>query len=266
MLGAVSDQGLAGWRQARTGRHRSGSAHRAGSQGRGLDPGPALAAHALLGAARVRGRAGSQARLPRVHTAAARALQADLPWLLDQDWVHRQHDPDQSGAAAELRAAIDAWDDPDVHAPLHRLDVLTQRLAAGERLRHRGRYLATMLPHLYTHAADSTPAAERGERVAALLADAYSLMHAAANRYGLTDVVAQAVDRHVTIAESSGDPLRSLQRGEHAIAEATGSQPMQCGYSSRCANPSSPPGSVTATSQTSSSRTRVAGSAPAGCP
>jgi hypothetical protein len=142
--------------------------------------------------------------------------------------VHRQHDPDQSGAAAELRAAIDAWDDPDVHAPL--------------------RYLATMLPHLYTHAADSTPAAERGERVAALLADAYSLMHAAANRYGLTDVVAQAVDRHVTIAESSGDPLRSLQRGEHAIAEATGSQPMQCGYSSRCANPSSPPASVTGSS------------------
>ncbi len=180
--------------------------------------------------------------------------------------MHRQHDPDQSGAAAELRAAIDAWDDPDVHAPLHRLDVLTQRLAAGERLRHRGRYLATMLPHLYTHAADSTPAAERGERVAALLADAYSLMHAAANRYGLTDVVAQAVDHHVTIAESSGDPLRSLQRGEHAIAEATGSQPMQCGYSSRCANPSSPPASVTgssatATSPTSSSRTPETGSA-----
>jgi hypothetical protein len=50
--------------------------------------------------------------------------------------------------ASELRAVIDAWGDPDIHAPLDPLDVLAQRIAAGERLRHRSRYdeLAVLPP------------------------------------------------------------------------------------------------------------------------
>ena len=184
-------------------------------------------------------------------TAAARALNTDLRWLLGQDRVHRQHDPEQPGPAGELRAVIDAWDDPDIHAPLDRLDVLAKRIVAGERLRHRGRYdeLAVLLPpllrQLYAHTADTTRGTELSEQVAALLADGYSLMHAAANRYGLVDVVAQAVDRHVDAAERSGDPLRpavaayrrtnhqmrygnftaalrSLQRAERGIADIAG--------------------------------------------
>ena len=48
---------------------------------------------------------------PAFATAAARALHTDLQWLLGQDRVHRQHDPDQPGApTAELRAVMDAWD------------------------------------------------------------------------------------------------------------------------------------------------------------
>jgi len=47
---------------------------------------------------------------PAFTTAAAGALQADLQWLLGQDRVHRQHDPEQPGApAAELRAVMDSW-------------------------------------------------------------------------------------------------------------------------------------------------------------
>lgn len=195
-----------------------------------------------------------QGRKPASHafaTAAARALNANLQWLLGQDQAHRQHDPEQPGPAHELRAVIDAWDDPDIRSPLDELDVLGQRITAGERLRHRGRYdeLAVSLPpllrQLYAHSADTTPATETGERVAALLADAYSLLHAAANRYGLLDVVAQAVDRHLDTAERSGDPLRpavaayrrtnhqmrfgnftaalrSLQRAERGIADIAG--------------------------------------------
>lgn len=195
-----------------------------------------------------------QGRKPASHAftiAAAGVLNADLRWLLGQDRVHRQHDPERPGPASELRVVIDAWDDPDVAGPLDGLDVLAQRITTGERLRHRGRYdeLAAMLPpllrQLYAHTADAAPGTELGERVAALLADGYSLMHAAANRYGLVDVVAQAVDRHVDAAERSGDPLRpavaayrrtnhqmrygnftaalrALQRAEGGIADVTG--------------------------------------------
>lgn len=195
-----------------------------------------------------------QGRKPASHTfttAAANALSADLQWLLGQDQVHRQHDPERPEPAGELRAVIDGWDDPDIRGPLDGLDVLARRIAAGERLRHRGRYdeLAAALPpllrQLYAHAADAAPGTEIGEQVAALLADGYSLMHAAANRYGLIDVVAQAVDRHLDAAERSGDPLRpavaayrrtnhqmrfgnftaalrALRRAEHGIADVSG--------------------------------------------
>jgi len=195
-----------------------------------------------------------QGRKPASHafaTAAARALQADPQWLLGQDRVHRQHDFEQPGPVGELRAVIDAWDDPDIRAPLDGLDVLAQRVAAGERLRHRGRYdeldsvLPPLLCQLYAHAADTSRGTELSEQVAALLADGYSLLHAAANRYGLVDVVAQAVDRHLDAAERSGDPLRpavaayrrtnhqmrfgnftaalrALQRAERGIADVSG--------------------------------------------
>ena len=195
-----------------------------------------------------------QGRKPASHafaTAAARALQADPQWLLGQDRVHRQHDFEQPGPVGELRAVIDAWDDPDIRAPLDGLDVLAQRVAAGERLRHRGRYdeldsvLPPLLRQLYAHAADTSRGTELSEQVAALLADGYSLLHAAANRYGLVDVVAQAVDRHLDAAERSGDPLRpavaayrrtnhqmrfgnftaalrALQRAERGIADVSG--------------------------------------------
>lgn len=109
-----------------------------------------------------------QGRKPASHaftTAAARALHTDLQWLLAQDRVHRQHDPDQPGApAAELRAVMDAWDDPGIDGPPAPLPELEAGLTRAEQLRRLGRYdgvLATLLPELlralYVHARDAVP-------------------------------------------------------------------------------------------------------------
>ena len=52
------------------------------------------------------------------------------------------------------------------------------------------------------------PGTQAAERTQANLCDAYSVIQSVANRYGLIDVVGQAVDRHITAANLSGDPLR----------------------------------------------------------
>ena len=160
-----------------------------------------------------------QGRKPASHaftTAAARALHTDLQWLLAQDRVHRQHDPDRPRApAAELRAVMDAWDDPGIDGPPASLSELEAGLARAEQLRRLGRYdgvLAAQLPGLlralYVHARDTVPGTQAAERTQANLCDAYSVIQSVANRYGLVDVVGQAVDRHLAAAGLSGDPLR----------------------------------------------------------
>ncbi len=130
--------------------------------------------------------------------------------------MHRQHDPEQPGApAAELRAVINAWDDPGLDGPPPPLSEVEAGLARAEQLRRLGRYdgvLAARLPGLlralYVHARDSVPGTQAAERVRANLCDAYSVVQSVANRYGLIDVVGQAVDRHLAAAGLSGDPLR----------------------------------------------------------
>lgn len=170
-----------------------------------------------------------QGRKPASHaftTAAANVLNADLRWLLGQDRVHRQHDPERPGApAAELRAAMDAWDDSgidDLPAPLGDIEA---GLARAEELRRLGRYdqvLAAQLPGLlralYVHARDSVPGTQAAERTQANLCDAYSAVQSVANRYGYDDVVGQAVDRHVTAARLSGDPLRPAVAAYRRVA------------------------------------------------
>ncbi|MDQ3989136.1 MAG: helix-turn-helix domain-containing protein [Actinomycetota bacterium] len=170
-----------------------------------------------------------QGRKPASHafaTAAARALHADLHWLLGQDQVHRQHDPNRPGApAAELRAVMDAWDDPGIDAPPAPLPELEAGLTRAEQLRRLGRYdgvLAAQLPELlralYVHARDAVPGTQVAERTQARLCDAYSIIQSVANRYGLVDVVGQAVDRHVTAARLSGDPLRPAVAAYRRVA------------------------------------------------
>ena len=170
-----------------------------------------------------------QGRKPASHafaTSAARALHTDLQWLLGQDRVHRQHDPDRSGApAAELRAVMDAWDDPGINGPPASLPELEAELTRAEQLRRLGRYdgvLAAQLPGLlralYVHARDTVPGTQTAERTQANLCDAYSVIQSVANRYGLIDVVGQTVDRHITAAGLSGDPLRPAVAAYRRVA------------------------------------------------
>src|SRR5262245_40244875 len=57
---------------------------------------------------------GSRAASHAFTTAVARELDTDLSWLLGQDRVHRQHWEDDGSDAPVLRAAMDAFDDPQL--------------------------------------------------------------------------------------------------------------------------------------------------------
>jgi|AntDryMetagUQ889_1029465.scaffolds.fasta_scaffold10566_2 transcriptional regulator with XRE-family HTH domain len=184
-------------------------------------------------------------------TAAARELGVQLGWLLGQEHVHRQHHEDDSTVAPALRAAMDAYDDPQLTGDVRPLSDLESVFASAERLWRAGRYdrltmvLPELLRHLYSHAQDGTPGTEHAERTHALLADTYSAVQAAAGRYGCTDLIGMAIERHLAAAAASGDPLRpavaafrrsqlqmrwghfdtafrSLQRAERGIAELSG--------------------------------------------
>lgn len=197
-----------------------------------------------------------QGRVPASHgftTAVARAMGLELGWLLGQDQAHRHHQEGDPGAAAALRAAIDAYDDPQLPGTVRSLSELESGFTDTERLWRAGRYdrmnavLPDLLRDLYVHARDATPGTDQAQRAHALLADTYSAVQAVAGRYGCTDVVGLAVERHLAAEDASGDPLRpavatfrrsqlqirwgrfdaaaaSLQRAESAIAEFTDEQ------------------------------------------
>ncbi|MGH3692823.1 MAG: helix-turn-helix domain-containing protein [Pseudonocardiaceae bacterium] len=191
-----------------------------------------------------------QGRVPASHaftTSVARALGLELGWLLGQDQVHRR-DQDGDPTAAALRSAIDAYDDPQLPGAVHTFAELDAMVADTERWWRTGRYdrmslvLPELLRHLYVHVRDATPGTGNAERAHGLLADTYSAVQATAGRYGCTDVVGIAVERHLGAAAASGDPLRpavaafrrsqlqirwgrfdsavaSLQRAESSIAD-----------------------------------------------
>jgi len=192
-----------------------------------------------------------QGRVPASHavtTAVARVLGLELGWLLGQDQVHRRHQEGDPTAAAALRAAIDAYDDPQLPGAAYPLAELESMFTDTERWWRTGRYdrmslvLPELLRHLYVHVRDATSGTEHTERAHALLADTYSAVQATAGRYGCTDVVGIAVERQLAAAAASGDPLRpavaafrrsqlqirwgrfdsaagSLQRAESSIAD-----------------------------------------------
>lgn len=117
---------------------------------------------------------------------------------------------DEAGIA-ELRNAIDAYDDPQpdgqplplafVEARLTEIAGQVYRLkysdAAGE--------LAGLLHHLYVLAEEPDPA---GVLARAALHDAYRLAATVAGRFRQADLAAIASERHVQLAPNTGDPLR----------------------------------------------------------
>jgi hypothetical protein len=109
-----------------------------------------------------------QGRVPASHTfttAVVRTLGLDLAWLLGQDQVHRHDREGDPTTAAALRAAIDAYDDPQLSGAVHPLAELESMFAATERWWQTGRYdrmslvLPELLRHLYVHIRDATSGA-----------------------------------------------------------------------------------------------------------
>jgi transcriptional regulator with XRE-family HTH domain len=126
----------------------------------------------------------------------------------------------------DLRAALDAWDDPEpegspttLRAINRRLDEINRQII-GTRYAEASRSLPQLLHHLYGQV-------DRSEPARAALHDAYRFSAAVAGRFRQTDLAAIASERHVQLAPATGDPnrvaisafhrsSRHLQRGDYA--------------------------------------------------
>jgi transcriptional regulator with XRE-family HTH domain len=140
----------------------------------------------------------------------ARALDVDPAYLYG---VEDRTLAEESSAIqlADLRAAVDAWDDPRPDGPLLKLETINSRLDVVAEHVERMKYaeaaeeLTPLLHHLYVLAdrADSD-----GEAARSALHDAYRLVATVAGRFRQPDIAAVASERHITLAPGTGDPLR----------------------------------------------------------
>lgn len=122
---------------------------------------------------------------------------------------------DQPQAAAAgldyLRAALDAYDDPQPEGDLIDLGTAEHRLRRVGGLLVGMRYadglgeLPNLLHHSYILAEQAGNAGERGR---AVLHDAYRMAATLAGRFRQADLAAVAAERHVALAPRTGDPLR----------------------------------------------------------
>ena len=114
-------------------------------------------------------------------------------------------------SVAELRAALNAHDDPRPDGEALTLDAVARRLGwaaeAVRRLRYSavGNELPALLHHLYVLA--DAPGGD-GERARGLLHDAYRIAVTVAGRFRQADLAAVASERHQRVAPDTGDPLR----------------------------------------------------------
>jgi transcriptional regulator with XRE-family HTH domain len=112
---------------------------------------------------------------------------------------------------ADLRVALDDFDDPRPTGTPLSLSQVTARLAKIARDVYRLKYadaaaeLPVVLPHVYLLAAGSGHAGELGR---AALHDAYRLAASIAGQYRQADLAAIASERHLALAPATGDPLR----------------------------------------------------------
>lgn len=147
----------------------------------------------------------------------ARALDVDPAHLYG---VQDQMMAEESSAVqlANLRAAVDAWDDPRPEGRLLRLETINNRLDVLSRLVASTKYaeaadgLVSLLHHLYVLADEAGPS---GEIARAALHDAYRLSATVAGRFRQADIAAVASERHIHIAPSTGDPLRVVISAFH---------------------------------------------------
>lgn len=145
----------------------------------------------------------------------ARALDVDPSYLYG---IEDRTLAEESSAVqlAALRAAIDAWDDPQLDGPVlglgtinHRLDAIAKAVAggavSGAKYADAAERLAPLLHQLYVLI--DLPGRD-GEAARAALHDAYRLAATVAGRFRQSDIAAVASERHLQLAPSTGDPLR----------------------------------------------------------
>lgn len=117
---------------------------------------------------------------------------------------------------ANLRAALDAWDDPQPDGQLLSLAAVTRRLDAitkavdggarsGEKYAEAADQVAALLHHLYVLV--DLPGRD-GELARGALHDAYRMAATVAGSFRQADVASVASERHIQLAPSTGDPLR----------------------------------------------------------
>ena len=120
----------------------------------------------------------------------------------------------ETAGLAELRSALQSFDDPRLPGPTLSAAALRARLDRAEHLRQREKCadLALLLPevlhHLFVLVAESAAGTAKGEQARGMLHDAYRLIATVGGRFGHLDLAATASERHVALAAATGDPLR----------------------------------------------------------
>ncbi|MFE3171684.1 multiprotein-bridging factor 1 family protein [Amycolatopsis sp. NPDC059090] len=143
---------------------------------------------------------------------AARALGIKVSTLYGTSENEVLDEPSQqSSGIADLRSALDAYDEPRPEGDALTLDDVTARLVAASdkvaALQHADvlSELPNLLHHLYVLAGEPGRAGELGR---AALHDAYRMSATVAGRFRQADLAAIASERHVQLAPRTGDPLR----------------------------------------------------------
>ncbi|WP_409182632.1 hypothetical protein F9C11_40625 [Amycolatopsis sp. VS8301801F10] len=117
----------------------------------------------------------------------------------------------QSAGVADLRSALDAYDDPRPEGHPLTLDAVNARLASASdqvlALRHAEVLsdLPDLSHHLYILADQPGRVGEQGRGA---LHDAYRISATVAGRFRQADLAAIASERHIQLAPRTGDPLR----------------------------------------------------------
>ncbi|SFT90144.1 Helix-turn-helix domain-containing protein [Actinopolyspora lacussalsi subsp. righensis] len=159
---------------------------------------------------------------PSLVSCCARALGVDASVLYGTDpeeQITEQHV--ERAGVEELRAALHAYDDPELVNPLHSAPELQRQLNAAEKLRHSFRYhelcrrMPELLNQLYARTAFDPADTSAGEHARSMLHDAYRLVATLGGRFHQPGIGAMASERHVALAPRTGDPLRVALSAYH---------------------------------------------------
>lgn len=149
---------------------------------------------------------------------AAGALGVQPAHLYGTDEIDVLPEPLDAATMQELRAALDAYDDPRPDGKPLELDAAARRVerlsreVSGLRYAETARALPALLHHLYVLAEEPGQA---GERARGLLHDAYRMVASVSARFRQADLAAVASERHIHLAPQTGDPLRVAVSAYH---------------------------------------------------